>query len=339
MRLFNPFTVLICSLLLTTSCATHPPAPDNALPDLTGLPQTLLAGATLEQARSVALANARTKGWTPVDSRPECVVLERELARNSPQAQALGPQHQQLPPRIRVETHFRPQADGVLVALRAFIISHPRDAEMQHLDYTTDYQVPLQASLAALQQEWQTGARPPVMPPTSTAAPDPSPAERPHADVQLTPPVTPPRQPTAAPPVVNRPSPPPNPAPAVAKPASPAPAHTVPALPPPERRPPVPVTALPPPAAPLPTSGLIPTPAPITNSVNETNPMLALNQNQPGLWAYYAEQYARTHGCTLTDNGAMLREKTISYELHTVPCADGRAFLLKCQGGVCQMAQ
>jgi hypothetical protein len=65
--------------------------------------------------------------------------------------------------------------------------------------------------------------------------------------------------------------------------------------------------------------------------------MLVLRQpGDTGIWAYYAEHYARVRGCTLTDGGSVLVEKQNYSETHRVDCEGGRSFLVRCNAGVCR---
>jgi len=67
------------------------------------------------------------------------------------------------------------------------------------------------------------------------------------------------------------------------------------------------------------------------------NNMLVLDTSaRKGLWAYYAEDYARLRGCSLGDRGAVLLQETDTFELHEVECAGAANMLVKCQGGICQ---
>jgi hypothetical protein len=64
--------------------------------------------------------------------------------------------------------------------------------------------------------------------------------------------------------------------------------------------------------------------------------MLALNRAaEPGVWAYYAEHYARIRGCEVSASGAALEEKQPEYEIHRVYCNDGQSFRVKCNAGTC----
>ena len=65
--------------------------------------------------------------------------------------------------------------------------------------------------------------------------------------------------------------------------------------------------------------------------------MLTLQQPQgTGVWAYYAEHYARIRGCSLAGEGAVLVEETKAYEVHRVYCEGGTTFLVKCNAGTCR---
>ena len=65
--------------------------------------------------------------------------------------------------------------------------------------------------------------------------------------------------------------------------------------------------------------------------------MMVLNASgRKGLWAYYAEDYARLRGCAIGDRGATLLQETSAFELHEVACVGADNMLVKCQGGVCE---
>ncbi|MBS1203089.1 MAG: hypothetical protein H6R22_1598 [Chromatiaceae bacterium] len=54
-----------------------------------------------------------------------------------------------------------------------------------------------------------------------------------------------------------------------------------------------------------------------------------------GTWAYYAEGYARSRGCALTDSGAELEAAGPDWERHRVSCRDGRQIRVYCRYGDC----
>jgi hypothetical protein len=54
-----------------------------------------------------------------------------------------------------------------------------------------------------------------------------------------------------------------------------------------------------------------------------------------GTWAYYAESYAQSRGCALTDTGAELEAAGQDWEQHLVGCRDGRHMRVHCRYGEC----
>ncbi|MFZ0788550.1 MAG: hypothetical protein WAM94_02880 [Chromatiaceae bacterium] len=54
-----------------------------------------------------------------------------------------------------------------------------------------------------------------------------------------------------------------------------------------------------------------------------------------GTWAYYAEGYARSRGCDLTDSGAEVEAAGPDWERHRVSCRDGRQIRVYCRYGDC----
>lgn len=322
----------LLAMVLIGGCATVPGG--VPLGDLSGLPQTTLPGARLEHARSVAMASARSKGWEIVSAAPNQVILQRELPADAPQAVALGYTPGSPAPRVQVETDMVERRDGTLVALRSFIITDPGTAEARKIDYTESYESELLLSLSSLQSAW-LATRDQV---TSTV-PIPTQAEEETAalDDELTPaeaafaegageavadPSLAATPPAAMPPIASAAA---APAPALAPSAVAAPVPAASPAPLPQQS-----TA----SAPAAGAALPPAPAPATPA--QRNEMLVLNSGaRKGLWAYYAEDYARLRGCVLGEQGAVLLQETSAYELHEVHC-DGRDnYLLRCQGGVC----
>ena len=329
--------------VLVAGCATQPGM--VVVGDVSSLPQTLLPGAKLAHARSLAMGMARSKGWDIIEAAPNRLLLERDLPRSSPQAVALGPSS--VPPRIQVETNLVERGDGVVVALRSMIIANPGTTEERRIDYTSDYENELVISLSSLKSAWLANQQK-----IASEVPVPTPAVAAEQAAENTPetaggipaprtdlaafPKAPPAesasapQPSSADVVVREPAPVPLPAPEpAAAPMSPE-APTLAAADTGAERLPAPSgDGLPASATPA-----IPAPAPATPAAND---MLVLNTGaRKGLWAYYAEDDARLRGCALADAGAVLLQETPTYELHEVHCAGSRNFLLRCQGGVCQ---
>jgi hypothetical protein len=54
-----------------------------------------------------------------------------------------------------------------------------------------------------------------------------------------------------------------------------------------------------------------------------------------GTWAYYAERYAESRGCELTDAETVLEATGAEWEQHRVTCRDGRVLRVHCRRGDC----
>ncbi|NCC27681.1 MAG: hypothetical protein EOM22_05880 [Gammaproteobacteria bacterium] len=54
-----------------------------------------------------------------------------------------------------------------------------------------------------------------------------------------------------------------------------------------------------------------------------------------GTWAYYAERYAESRGCELTDAETRLEASGPDWEQHRVQCRDGRSLQVHCRLGDC----
>ncbi len=365
-----------------------------AIGSISNLPQVHLPGATMAEARSVAMAAARTKGWEITAADANRLLLERPLPPDLPQAQALN--SPLAPPRMQVETDIVERRDGAIVALRAFILTNPGTKDEKRLDYTSDYESQLLISLSSLSSAW-LAARDKVRSEVPTLAAYQGEQET-EADVggslgDVAETVSP----SGAAPVGGQavdPSARAGTAEAAA-PSSPDPMRIEPApIPPPttrivEHRPPpasgaaaplsAPVIASTPPVGTAPVrstqvasgallaptieapaspttaaeaapsvlrpgpslDGGVPSPAPVAPTVPvetaASNDMLVLSQDaRKGLWAYYAEDYARLRGCAIGDRGAMLLQQSDGFELHEVECDGAANVLVRCRGGVCE---
>ncbi|MBK1631251.1 hypothetical protein CKO31_10970 [Thiohalocapsa halophila] len=347
--------------------------------DISNLPQVKLPGATMQDARSVAMAAARTKGWDIIAADANRLTLERPLPPGSPQAQALG--SVLAPPRIQVQTDIVERGDGTIVALQAFVLTNPGTPEEKRINYTSDYESQLLISLSSLTSAWLAArdklrSEVPVLAATetdadadTTAGTDlgdvaatvgagggdaaaaevaraeddpasqasqaaPEPAQRAASPTRQQPvpqQTTVPQQPSARQTAASAPAAPPAAAgsalvaPTIDDPGSPSTAAEA-AAP----------SAQPPAAAANPGAG----PAAVTpasGSGGSRNDMLVLNQgSRKGLWAYYAEDFARLRGCALGDRGAVLLQETDGFEVHEVQCVGSSNQLVKCRGGVCE---
>lgn len=323
-----------------------------AIGNISNLPQTLLNGAELEHARSVAMGTARSKGWTIKEAAANQLLLERGLSSDSPQAAALAAGNLVTPPKIQVETNLAERRDGTIVALRAFMVTNPGTSDEQRIDYTSDFENELLISLSSLQSAWiQNRAR------VTSVVPLPSELDAEQQDVsrdggaeaEALPVGTAVAAAESAPvaemstaPVENPPAAAVSPVAGTSPDTSPSPgaraSQVAQATPTPAAdTTPIARTQLPPPSS----GGLPETARPAAPATGVAavprNDMLVLNEStRKGLWSYYAEDYARLRGCAIGDRGAMLLQETPTFELHEVECVGAANVMVKCQGGVCE---
>ena len=343
-----PALLLIAAALFSSGCATTP-AGVESFGAVGKQPSTLLEGASLDEARSVAMASARSKGWTLTSPSADQLILERSVSASSPQARALGTLPDGPAPRVQVHSQFIPVDRGTQVALQAFILVNPGTEAAKRIDYTEDYQDDLAISLSALQSAWLATEHQLASP-----APVPATAAPPAPDDLLQPPAeaSPQQQAMAAAGDATDEDATDEDATETAsedfaagddfagsawgdgsawsEDTNPSPDAT------PWRREearwpetttgdswkqvPAEVTA----------SADLPAPGP-------ANPMLVLDSaTRTGTWAYYAERFAQQLGCSVSDQGARLLQKTPSFELHEVGCNNSANQLIKCQAGICQ---
>lgn len=377
-----PFLLLLA--LTVVGCASLgggsvPGEATVSIGNISNLPQVALPGASMQDARSVAMAAARTRGWDIVSADANQLLLERPLPPELPQAQALG--SALAPPRMQVETNIAERGDGSIVALRAFVLTNPGTPEETRLDYTSEYENQLLISLSSLSSAWiaardKLRAEVPVLAEreggvdteadagadlgdvaqtvsadgaavadasstaeqaqAATRTVAAAPATRSAPPVSSAPPATTrsaAAQSASTEPVTTQPR---SAQPRSAQPATSAGAASGSALVAPTIEAPRSPTTAAEAAAPAPR-----TPAPVAPTVaadsGAVNEMLALNQgSRKGLWAYYAEDFARLRGCALGDRGAMLLQETNGFEIHEVQCVGSSNQLVKCRGGVCE---
>lgn len=311
-------------------CATAPSVPVTIQEETSRLPSTFLEGAGVREARSVAMASARSKGWIVVSSDEEKLVVERAIPADSPQAMALGAAPGTPAPRVRVHSHFVPLERGTEVRLSAFVLANPGTEAERLIDYTDDYSVDLRRSLSSLRSAWLATSHRLASPaPVPGSPPPPAPddpglgrqppsqpeeqAARPEQETQV------PR--TAGSVWTDRDSaalhhPEPRSAPGADRPWR--------------------DLDMPWPESNLADSWQTPPEDDLTGT-RDINQMLVLDTgSRTGVWAYYAERFAEQQGCIVDAAGAVLLRKESAYELHEVGCINGANRLVRCQGGVCQ---
>lgn len=277
-------------------------------------PQTFLAGAEVEQAKSLAMGSAVTNGWNIVDSSGNKLIVRRPLSVAAAQSITGAPVSTA---SVEVTSGFFKRQDGVDVVVGATMIENAGSKSQRKIDFTDNYKDDLNRSLNSLQQAWNenrwrvASATPPLQPKVADSESvgtesAPAAADTPRtpgsgsaylADQSV-------QTSAAVPPV------------AVA--ASPAASGAAPV----EDR----------------YAATTPPPRPSTAPASPTENMMALNrqQGEQGVWTYYAEHYAKIRGCEVSDAGAMLQEKTSEHEVHRVYCEDEKTFLVKCNAGTCR---
>lgn len=292
---------LLLAALLAAGCASAPRVPDDpAAAYDPNAPRTLLVGAQVDQARAVAMGAAADKGWRIAESSADRLVVQRPLNAAAAEAVSPGSSLGPAPPRVEVTTGFIPRPNGTEVLLMAEVRgTDPTGAELRR-SFTDTYRAELERSLGALRRAWETASWRVV------GALPPVPEPPPPADIQIAAAEPENGAGTEAQPPTGAPAPAPAP---ISPQTMVRPAEAVAA--------PQPVTTAPAAAAP--------------------NDMLRLNVPVPtGIWAYYAEHYARIRGCNLAGEGAVLIKKTADFEEHRVYCEDGKTFMVRCNAGTCR---
>ncbi|AGA90265.1 hypothetical protein Thimo_1475 [Thioflavicoccus mobilis 8321] len=329
-RAFLLLLITLSGGLTVGGCATQPTTVAEQPPDvrqlIVGKPQIRLPAARLAEVKSIALGAADSKGWTLVEDRADKVVLKRPMDPASPQAIALGANGGE-EPIVEVTAYFVEEPGGVIVALTADALAKGPNQTMRRVDYTESYRADLKRSLQSLGETWAANrervSAALAWHRSAAQSPEvPYPYGDPKAGLQGVP-----KDPLKA---------------AWAEgttlvddlPAASAASDQAGDQPAPQS------------AAAGSESAPVVTPsgpstdsarsAAATPTVSNSN-LVALDQRpRTGMWAYYAEQFAITRGCALTDQGALLIEQRPDAEILDVPCRNLPAFRLRCHNGVCR---
>jgi starvation-inducible outer membrane lipoprotein len=301
---FSLTVFISLAALAVSGCATAPSATGPAVQYDPNKPQTRLVGANVEHAKSVAMGAAVTKGWKITQSSDYQLVLQRPLKPGAAPTIAGAQAPGSAPPVVQVETDFFQRPGGVDVVLGADLITNEGTKDESRQDFTETYRDDLMRSLASLQQAWAaTSARvasatPPVQSPADLGAPPTAEESQEIAQTEGAGRWGPTEWSNAPTPAAEPPTSPENTAEPVYSDA--------------------------------------PAPAPVDDRSGADN-MLVLNDPAgPGVWAYYAEHFAKARGCVLAGEGATLVEKQPEYEVHRVSCKSGQEFLLRCNAGTCE---
>lgn len=333
----------VLSLLLSVSiaalligCATTGSVPSGMPSYDPNKPQVFLPGANVDQAKGMAMGSAVSKGWQVASTSDNALVLERELNEAAAESVAAGSSRSTTPPRVQVTSDFFPRNGGVDVVVSAEVVTNDVEKGEQRQDFTESYRADLERSLTSLRQTWErSGSRvasgtPPL--PTSKDVPLTANPDVPLAPIS--------ESTTTMASSESMPPPAPEPAPALGSAwsadsaASPDPIVDATGAPQP-----APVETRGGSAAPAPTQSApsVAASSVASEPVSPAENMMALNQPAPtGVWAYYAEHYARVRGCAIAGEGAVLMEKKPDYEMHRVYCEGGQTFLVRCNAGVCR---
>jgi hypothetical protein len=322
--------IAACTALIVFGCSsTGPGFPSAGVRYDPNKPQAFLAGATVEQAKGVAMGAAVSKGWSVVQSSGETLVLQRDLNAAVAESISPGASVAPVPPVIEVQSTFFQRDMGVDVVLDAQVVTGRGTDQERKVDYTENYRNELTQSLNSLRQAWNsTGSRvasaTPPLPTSGTAQSAPGQTGS-APDVDDARDVPPAAVAVAQAPVED-----------TATAWGPAPARA--AAPEPTADPGAPVEDRSLAADPAPVAAVAQPPARVEAASPERSAnMLVLNpRTDTGIWAYYAEHYARVRGCALTDGGSVLIEKQAYSETHRVDCEGGRSFLVRCNAGVCR---
>lgn len=312
--------------LLTVGCASSPMSGSSDARYDADKPQIFLPDAGVQEVKGLAMGSAVSKGWTLAESGDDTLILQRTLnaaaAESISPGAGLGP----LPPVVKVRSTFFPRMGGVDVVLDAQVVTQRGGEQEKREDFTDSYRPELMRSLASLRKawdesRWRVASAIPPLPTTQPVSQDELEGDAtegtPGYDDTAT---------ASASPVVSQPwgsgvqS-------AWGTTPDPVSVGTVVI----EDRSPVLAAETGQPQGPS-----RPMPATLATANPDTNMLTLRKPQDTGIWAYYAEHYARIRGCTLTADGAVLVKKSEYWETHRVDCDGGNSFLVKCNAGVCR---
>jgi hypothetical protein len=292
-------------LFLLAGCASTPSTDTTDARYDPNKPQIFLANARVEHVKGLAMGAAATKGWSLAEVGDDTLLLTRPLNAAAAESIAPGASLTPQPPRVEVRAVFFPRLGGVDVMLDAEVLLFQGGDKEKREGFTDSYRPELMRSLAELRAAWSESralvadAVPPL-PDTPAAGLDALASGDDGAPAEG-------EEATAG----ER----------IAAPAGPAP---IPA------------------AAPVETRDARPEPAPSPQTpagdagASPDNMLVLRQPRQVGLWAYYAEQYARLRGCSLAGDGAVLIEKSRYGETHRVYCEGGGSYLVRCNAADCR---
>ncbi len=153
-RCLYPLPVLIAVVMLVSGCGT------TKLPDLVDLkgnePRIFLAGAEVQQAKSLAMGAAVTKGWKIADAAGDKLLVRRPLSATTAEAIAGEPVSTAA---VEVKTAFDKRRAGVDVIVAAAMVADKITGKGEkstvRIDVTDGYRNELNLSLDKLQRSWE----------------------------------------------------------------------------------------------------------------------------------------------------------------------------------------
>ncbi|WP_133510066.1 hypothetical protein [Candidatus Thiosymbion oneisti] len=153
-RCFYPLPVLVAVVMFVSGCGT------TKLPDLVDLrgnrPWVFLADAEVQQAKSLAMGSAVTKGWKIADASGDKLLVRRPLSTTTAMAIAGEPVSTAA---VEVKTDFNQRRAGVDVVVAATMVADKITAKGQksvlRIDVTDSYRNELDLSLNALRRSWE----------------------------------------------------------------------------------------------------------------------------------------------------------------------------------------
>jgi len=319
--------------LVPGGCGTTGPAIPSYDPNR---PQIFLAGAEVDQAKSLAMGSAVSKGWKIVESSDSKLVVGRPLDVTAA-ASAVGEPVSTA--TVEVTTDFFKRQGGVSAVVGAVLDTDRGTKAARRIDFTESYKDELNRSLESLLQSWDenrwrvAAATPPS--PTKIAPPEDEGTATSQVRFKQALEEEFSRSAEGTPAVVEN-APVADSATESVPAASTASAWSAPA---PAVAAPVAAASASPNVAPVEERYVAATPPPLstdTRPASTSENMLVLNRaGERGVWGYYAEYYAKTQGCDVAESGAVLQQKQPEFEIHRVYCENGQSLLVKCNAGTC----
>lgn len=152
-RCCYPLPMLIAVVMLVSGCGTTKPSDSGK--HTGNQPWILLTGAEVEQAKSLAMGAAVTKGWKITDTSGNKLLIRRPLSTTQAKAIAGEPVSKAA---VEVRTDFDKRRAGVAVMVTAAMVADKITDKGKksplRIDVTDSYGKGLSHSLSALRRSW-----------------------------------------------------------------------------------------------------------------------------------------------------------------------------------------